>query len=324
MDRRQFIEGGLAISVLSGGKILFPGEAKARVPISDKVLLNSFLHPLNKNNIGLTRRDIELSLFDIENYYGSKYGSRTTGRAVRLGGNLFLTANHVIKNKRNQRLVPQILRHEEKRYSSEFNVLAADNESDIALLRGKKWKKSLTPRIYLSKEPNVGHDLSYFLRATRTKPFQKDRVFSLKGRDLYNKKSTIGLGRLVLHKGTKILEKEGFSLEYRAKEIDKIYREIALTNGEILGHANLPEPKYDGASTLLFELGDSGGPVFKRMGLDKYGFIGLAKEIIIFPNQEIITLSEPGREIKRKTHQKFGFYVNGKAIKKLIGEYLNI
>ena len=97
MSRRMFI--GTSVVAAASAAGLYRAGVFDKTETKERELLENFLSP---SEVPLTRKEIEVILYDIEDKDG------TVGRAVHIGGNYFITANHVVsRGVVGKRLLPQ-------------------------------------------------------------------------------------------------------------------------------------------------------------------------------------------------------------------------
>ena len=153
MSRRMFI--GTSVVAAASAAGLYRAGVFDKTETKERELLENFLSP---SEVPLTRKEIEVILYDIEDKDG------TVGRAVHIGGNYFITANHVVsRGVVGKRLLPQHRRGYQWDFSSEFNIIAVDKRSDLALLKTNYERVEYKPRLHISnRKPMLGESISEF------------------------------------------------------------------------------------------------------------------------------------------------------------------
>jgi len=265
-------------------------------------LLTSFIEPKTANYI--QRKHLRFILYDI------KHKGKTSGRAVHIGDEYYLTAFHVIDGRNsNIQLIPQVKRDQYKRYSQNFHVLYYDINSDLALLRAETSRdRTGKPIITLAPEiPPPGRNVSKFL-ALIGEPQEVDYEFEYSGLDFFDPKKDYGiLGRILLPAKSLTYELEGHVLPYNKKFFAKAFSEYK---------SNRENRRF---STMLTYNGDSGSPVFLKADDHLFAFCGIITHSYAI-NHEFETPDHPLDY--NGMQQAGGIFSHKEPIENLILQYL--
>ena len=303
ITRRRLLKGILGVGAASiAGATIAKWPFKSNLP--DKVLetklLADFLTYTEKDSID--KRRIEPLLYDIVN-------KRTRGRAVHIGNGYFLTAYHVVKGvETSHKLIPQLMRY--SNYAKDFKILYYDIDADIALLkvsvdnREDKSLVHLSPRVL-----RVGENVSSFTRLSGS-PFSQSYEYEIYGKDYYDEKSDMKIGKFDLPAGSLLFETRGFVL---VKNESLILKDVI--GGEEIAKKSL---KYSQFTSLMMYNADSGSPVFLRLDVDRYVLAGIVTSALGI-RHKIIT---PNHPLKYKGMQQTGaLFAHRDSIEKFIMNY---
>lgn len=230
----------------------------------------------------------------------------TAGRALHLGGGIFLTCYHVVDPEH------QWICHQSRRFSRasylQFKLVAADKKKDLALLYVENSDFQERTLIQLSmKEPREKEMLSDFIRLNGS--MNKDTVVQeLYGVDYEDLKTPLYLGKFILRSSSLLFENQGFALS-KNSFIKNILDEASKFDRD--------KDIYFFSSLMSFN-GESGGPIF-RCTPETYELIGV--ESLSGGIRHLIPT--PNHPLKyAKVQQTMSFSLKPKVIRKFIEEYL--
>ncbi|MBT3405697.1 hypothetical protein HN419_00860 [Candidatus Woesearchaeota archaeon] len=301
MNRREF-------GIVAAAILLF-GSKGCKKPDKqvEKEVLDDFLDP-SKGTI-VNRKGIENTLFDITRKTESNGRDITVGRATHLGGNYFLTAAHVVDEYfSSMRVTPQWRRGYLMNQSGSFTVVEYDEKNDLALLKSEHDVGDGDAKIHLSPHiPKLGDDISTFLRLVGA-PSREDYNQIINGLDFFDKsKSANALGRILLPANSLLLEKRGQVLEYRQDMFAEVDGRKKLIPGSELFTSNM---SYDG---------ESGGPVYHRIGTNDYLFAGILTGGLGIKHE----IKTPNNPLGYETMQQTGtFFTHRDRVEELVRRYI--
>ncbi len=267
LSRRDFLSTGMLAAFSAATIGCRPSETspEPKIPevidpkISDAKALADFL---NRNQTaGVSRQTLnkEPILYHISKTIDGR--TRTSGCAIRITENLFLTAYHVVdEDTPILSLVPQMGSEKLATKTTDFEVVASDPENDIALLRATSAYTSevQSQQAFCSLTaviPNESDRVVKFSRLSSHRLSKTDYSHTVHAKDLYSETSEEGLFTISLPSGTLLLEEEGKILPYRFDELQKKYaKDVDL----------LPSAEHTRLCTIFAYNGESGLPVFYK------------------------------------------------------------
>lgn len=311
MDRRQFMKslGGVGVA-LATPSLVGCQESPYEV---DLALLTDFL--TNQNNQVVDREGIENTLYDISKL-GKKDWPITIGRSSHIGGDYFLTAEHVVDAELSRlRLIPQSRRGHVRDYRKEFEVVERDKELDLALLKVKRdspWRteENYNPgkaKLRLASTIPASHDeLSTFIRLTGTPPSERYE-FEYGGVDFYDtSKEIANLGKWILPAHSLLLERRGRVWRYDEEHLK-----------QFSGYEGNPED--DVFTSVASYHGESGQPMFAMIEDGKYVFTG----IITHGYGVEHVIPTPNNPLRYTAVQQIGaFFSHRNSVEKLINKHI--
>ena len=304
--RRSFLK-WLGIGVASAGGAfaakrygLRPFKSNLPDKVIETKILDDFLTYTEKDSID--KRRIETLLYDIVN-------KRTRGRAVHIGDGYFLTAYHVVKGvETSHKLVPQSIRY--RNYAKDFKILYYDSDADIALLKASVDNREGKSLVHLSPRIlRIGENVLLFTRLSGS-PLSQSYEYEIYGKDYYDEKSDMKIGKFSLQAGSLLFETQGFVL----------VKNDSLILKDVIGVDEISKKslKYNQFTSLMMYQGDSGSPVFLRLGVDRYVLAGIATSALGIQHK-IIT---PNHPLKYKGMQQTGAsFAHRDSIEKFIMNY---
>lgn len=261
---------------------------------------DDFLTYTEKSSID--KRRIEPLLYDVIDKKG------TAGRAVHIGDGYFLTAYHVVNGREtSHKVIPQSIRG--TIYSNDFKILHYDSDADIALLKVPVENRKGKPLVHLSPRIlKVGENVSSFTRLSG-KPLSQPYEYELYGKDYYDKKSDIKIGKFNLPAGSLLFETQGFVLVKNDSSIISVPSSTPSVAKSL---------KYSQFTSLMMYNADSGSPVFLRLGADNYILAGIVTSGLGIEHG-IVT---PNHPLKYKEMQQSGvIFADRDSIEKMIVNY---
>lgn len=268
-------------------------------------LLRDFL--TTTPQLGIYRTGIEHLLYNIRMEGGIQ--SSTRGRSIHIGDGYFLTAYHVVDPKKvgrgqSLKLLPQS-RGRLSDFAQGFKIVHYDEESDLALLKIPVERMEGKANVHLAlNSPNLDEVVSVFY-ALSEEPRQTPYEFDLLGKNYYDERDIMRLGKLVLPANSSLFEKQGKILPY-----DKylFMKKFGIN----------PIPTGGSFSSITGFDRDSGSPVFLKYPNDKYVFIGIVTAAWPMWHQ----IGTPGNPLGFKWIYQHGtLFPNRYPIKSLIRNY---
>ncbi|MBD3389264.1 MAG: hypothetical protein GF416_09225 [Candidatus Altiarchaeales archaeon] len=281
VTRRQFLESVAAASAgLAGVEALAekppdgsrtpePKEAGREADVTGKVLAE-FLDPDHMASV--SRDDALKSVFEITGT--ANIAGRDTrvsaGKAVNVGGGLFLTAAHVLEGRglNSVQIAPREETLKHQLGSSSIEVIASNPKTGVALARAadSKWSRALRDSAAFSlaaKPLESGTPVSRFEISTGM------RLVCRGGKCRLMPAEGVGAlgGNSALPAGKGSVEEQGTTIEYNVERVDSISPE---------GTPVHYRPEAHGMSTLVAAVeGQNGNPIFKRNKDGSYSFAGV-------------------------------------------------
>lgn len=277
-------------------------------------LFNDFISPKEMKRV--TKEEIEPNLMEIVSPID------VLGKTFHIGDGYCLTADHVIYPYDHVMYADHIVFNEdEMRINPQgdpyifdremgFKVLKRNPRNDVTLIRIDGYERSGKALFSIAENIHpVGDRLSFFTRLDRE--MKEHYVREYDGVGFFDEKKEMEkLGRLILYEDSLLYERQGKVLEYGVEELKKVSGDIGVNEGN------------ECFSSLLAYAGNSGSPIFYRLGDNKYVLAGILSSTV-YTKHKIAMPDHPlGKFFDYESLQTGGIFINRGPIVQLIKNYL--